>query len=287
MAATFISSGLDMIGRENFKAGVTLSQDQFLRAVYGMIGVLLFVAFLAVSLKMKERKMAWMVSLVNSFIMTLAGVFYLAMKLPDLVNPISQGNFRVGHTIFHEPVSNFTAIMCLWFLVANVFDLMFGLLFYRNQLGFLTAYVHHSIFIWTMVCATTGNGGFLTTKPFPSAFAYVVIEELPTFLLALGSVVPACRTDMGFGLTFFTFRICYHFFFFTLACYNSETVGMPVRVLYSLTLLMHINWFYAWVTKYLFPPKLRLSPSKDKLRAYNDIYESTNKLADSTNNKLA
>ena len=279
-----VKSGLDLIGRENFNGGVTLSQDQFLRAVYGMIGGLLFVAFLAVSLQMKERKMAWMVSLVNSFIMTLAGVFYLAMKFPELVNPISKGNFHVGHAIFHEPVSNFTALMCLWFLVANVFDLMFGLLFYRNQLGFLTAYVHHSIFIWTMICATTGNGGFLTTKPFPSSFAFVVIEELPTFLLALGSVIPQCRTDMGFGITFFVFRICYHLFFFTLACYNSETVGMPVRVLYSLTLLMHINWFYNWVTKY--GVKLRPSPSKNKLRAYNDIYESTNKLADPTN-KLA
>ena len=37
------------------------------------------------------------------------------------------------------------------FQVANVLDLVYGLIFYREQLGFLTTYFHHTIYTWLMV----------------------------------------------------------------------------------------------------------------------------------------
>ena len=251
-----IKAGLDFIGRQNFNGKVTLKNDEIRDASFKMVGLLLATVFVGLICQLPEKKLAWMVSLVNSFVMTVAGVFYLAMKLPEVITAVSAKDFHsLGAQLFHAPVSNFTALMCMWFLIANVFDLICGVLFYRKQLGILTAWIHHSLFIWTMIAASTGNGGFIQTKPFASAFAIVVIEELPTFLLALGSVLPIFRTDLGFGLTFFIFRICWHLCFFGLAFYNSDTVSIPVRVLYSVTLLMHINWFQNWVTKYGFVKK--------------------------------
>lgn len=139
-------------------------------------------------------------------------------------------------------------VTCIWFGLANIVDLLFGILYYRKYLGLLTAYFHHSVFIWMMYCGTTGNTGLGKTTVFAPAFEFMLIEEIPTFLLALGSVFPQFRTDLGFGITFFLLRICYHAYFLAYT-YYSGTDGLVI-FLFSLTMVMHLNWFYTWVTKY-------------------------------------
>ena len=47
-----------------------------------------------------------------------------------------------------------------------------------------------------MIISTTGNGFFMTAIPFASSFVFMLIEEFPTFLLALGSVYPSLRTGL-------------------------------------------------------------------------------------------
>lgn len=192
-----------------------------------------------------RKKMAWIVSLFNSFFLLVLGCVYLAYRAP-----LQDGFFTYGlpaREMFHG-VDNFSVLVCLWFFMANITDLLFGLAFYPKYLDPLTAYVHHSVFIWMMVACTTGNGGFIKPEPFAPAFCYMLIEELPTFLLALGSVFPAFRTDMGFGVTFFLFRLCYHVYFLTYSFIAG--VETLVTVLYSLTFALHFFWFYTWVTKY-------------------------------------
>jgi len=99
-----------------------------------------------------------------------------------------------------------------------------------------------------MIACTTGHGGVIEVTPFASAFASMLIEELPTFLLALGSIFPACRSDIGFGLTFFVLRLLLHMIFLIFAILVG--VDHSVAVLYAFTMAMHINWFYVWMTKY-------------------------------------
>ena len=84
--------------------------------------------------------------------------------------------------------------------------------------------------------------------PFSNLFLLAAIEELPTFLLALGSMFSVFRTDLGFGLSFFLLRICYHLYLFTLGM--KIGIETPVIGVFVLTLTMHLNWFYAWVSKY-------------------------------------
>jgi len=192
-----------------------------------------------------ERKLAWVMSAFSSGFMTVMGVIYLYVKHADFVRLI---HFQQGGWSIYHGVSNVGALICLWFGMANVIDLLFGLLFYRKQLGLITAYIHHTVFIWMMVAASTGNGGFLTVHQFTPAFCSMLIEELPTFLLALGSINSSFRTDLGFGLTFFLLRIVYHGYFFVYAYYSK--CDSVVIALFTLTMAMHVNWFYAWVTKY-------------------------------------
>ena len=45
---------------------------------------------------------------------------------------------------------------------------------------------------------------------FTLGFCLFLPMELPTWILAIGSIYPQRRSDVLFGLTFFFTRICYH-----------------------------------------------------------------------------
>jgi hypothetical protein len=72
--------------------------------------------------------------------------------------------------------------------------------------------------------------------------------EVPTTLLALGSVFPQYRTDIGFGITFFITRLIYNFYL-AYRLYSLSPGGMIWRVCLSV-LCMHLYWFYKWATVY-------------------------------------
>jgi hypothetical protein len=107
------------------------------------------------------------------------------------------------------------------------------------------------MYTWLMVFAITGKGGFTSTPAgFTTAFMFCSIEEVPTFILALGTIAPAFRSDMGFGLSFFLLRIVYHC---AILFHEAHTGGYPPVIgLMVLTLGMHLNWFGVWVSKYAF-----------------------------------
>lgn len=191
------------------------------------------------------KKMAWIVSMFNSGFMTLIGMFYMYHSMPSDVNVLIMGSHGRGY--FHG-IDNVSFLVCLWFAMANAFDLALGFAYYRKYLDPLTAYVHHPVFIWIMSMAATGNGWFFTTEQFGPGFALMLIEELPTFLLALGYVFSQFRTDIGFGVTFFSLRIVYHIYMFLFAIWSGASA--TVLFLYSLTTTLHVYWFSSWFRKY-------------------------------------
>jgi hypothetical protein len=192
-----------------------------------------------------NKKLAWTLSAVNSFAMSVAGVYYLYQKVPQYDNFFFLGNN--GRTPWYGS-SNFCTLINLWFALANIFDLVFGTVFYPKYMGLLTGYIHHSVFIWIMLTSATGNGLFIQTAKFAPAFSLMLIEEIPTFLLALGSIFSAFRSDLGFGATFFLFRICYHSYGFFYAFRSGADA--PLLGMYSMTLALHLFWFYGWFSKY-------------------------------------
>lgn len=242
----FISSSVEIIGKNNFTR-YTLTPSDLVNASSMFFGILICTAVAARNVSFEEKKLAWVISLLNSFVMMIVGAVYLIAKAPEFPNLFTFGKAD-SIEVFHSATTNFTALACLWFAIANIFDLIFGFFCYRKHLGVLTAYIHHSVFIWLCLAGSTGNGIFMTVRPFSSSFLLCLIEEFPTFLLALGSIFPAFRTNYGFGISFFVLRIVYHAYFLTYAFYaGAET---PVLVLFLLTSILHINWFQNWLSKY-------------------------------------
>jgi hypothetical protein len=116
--------------------------------------------------------------------MSVFGIIYVISKLVKHPHVFLFGADAPG--LFYGN-DNLSVMLCIWFALANSIDLLYGVVFYRTYMGAITAYVHHPLFIWLMYFAPTSNGFFVNTaQPFSSAFCIMLIEEIPTFLLALG-----------------------------------------------------------------------------------------------------
>jgi len=192
----------------------------------------------------KIKRLSWMISLLNSVAMTSFGVYY-AVKTFHKFPQLRSFDTSKGREVFQN-VTDCNILVAIWFSIANVADLVFGLLCYAKYLDPLTAWVHHIIYIWIMIASTTGHGGFMTCEYFAATFSIMLLEELPTAILALGHVFPSLRSDWGFGSTFFVLRLCYHIYMASYAFLSGvETI---VTVLFCLTTCMHAYWFYGWVT---------------------------------------
>ncbi len=173
------------------------------------------------------------------------------MKAPGMYDALFNGGDGSAVLLTQDDVS---VLLSLWFGLACVWDIVIGLVFYRSQIGFLTGWVHHIVYVWMMIGCTTGYGIFVTSVVYSPNFVLVLVEELPTFLLALGSIFPSLRTDLGFGVTFFALRLVYHvfMFYFTIRFYTLTRIP---TVMFSLTLAMHLQWFSGWVKMYFCPKK--------------------------------
>jgi hypothetical protein len=235
---------LGFLSDEHFDS-LTLSGENFTTAAFVFTAINLLVCVGLRKFVTQTKKLAWGLSLVNSFVMSIMGLVYIYQKLPLIHMALETGTG--GEALLHS-VDNVSALVCLWFGIVNVMDLIFGVLCYPQHLGFMTAVVHHPFYVWVMVVAVTGRGVFIKMSPFASGFMFASIEEIPTFLLALGSIFPSLRTDMGFGFSFFLLRICYNFAL--ISC--TVVLGLPLAstVIPSLSLAMHVYWFYAWWCKY-------------------------------------
>ena len=223
----------------------TLTDDNLFEIGKIFVGVLVGICIISKLLFSTPKKLSWAITLLNSTIICLCSVVYLHVKFPVIRDLITTGSS--AYELYHEK-NNFVVVVCLWFGLANICDILFGLIFYPKYLNILTAWVHHSVYIWMMIIATTGNGFFMTARVFAPAFIFAGIEEVPTFLLALGSMFPSLRTDFGFGISFFLLRIVFHILIFSYAIYSrTDTL---THVLYGLTLTLHLHWFSNWILKY-------------------------------------
>lgn len=88
------------------------------------------------------------------------------------------------------------------FLSSLLTDCFFGTLYYLDQFDPLSGWAHHTFYIGATLYALHGN--------FTSGMLIFMTSEFPTFILAMGHVMPELRSDLGFGLSFLSTRILYH-----------------------------------------------------------------------------
>jgi hypothetical protein len=117
------------------------------------------------------------------------------------------------------------------------------LMFYPKHIDVLTGWVHHTVYMWLMyhihVTHTQGS------------FTLFLVEELPTFLLALGNVSRELRTNLAFGCSFFATRIAWHAFMLHHFWAARKMMVTPLWPFIALTLLLHLHWLYGYLKQQL------------------------------------
>lgn len=190
------------------------------------------VTVIAFGLKSTKQK-AWVLTTCSAS--TCTALFFVNVYLGDITQlPVPVEILR------DTPFSRF---LSRYFRLTLLMDLGLGVVFYRDQLNLLTSWIHHIAYFILM--------NFCIGHRVTLAFVIFLVEELPTFLLGLGSINKDLRSDYGFGFSFFTLRILYHaiHLYTVLFLWPRDTDGVVdvVRGNVILTMVLHMYWFWGWV----------------------------------------
>lgn len=139
----------------------------------------------------------------------------------------------------YNTTNEFLSIMSsAMFTSTLIMDCAIGFFHYHEQMKVISGYVHHIFFIFSSLVVYYYDGYTLLNL--------FLINELPTVILAAGSVFPVLRNDFLFGTAMFFIRILYHGF---LSVMNISY--LPVSVASIPSFVVYIHWFKNWYRKYL------------------------------------
>ena len=193
------------------------------------------------------KRRSWLLTLGTSAIFSVIST----RNIYIFVNSAYEGT-TLALTTNRDP---FDCATIIWLASYLSLDCVIGLIDYPSQLRIDTTWIHHTIFIigCFIVLNTNTCSLFVLFLPF----------EIPTFVMALGTVFPSLRNDFLFGATFFAFRIVYQSILFG---YWLTVPGLPHGMIISAclpTTAMHFIWFYKWCRGYLFKGKLETQVIED------------------------
>ena len=175
--------------------------------------------------------MAWVLSSFTSFTMATLSL--------SALHQLFCHDWDIGSVFYTDDrLSRFTVTFFLAFLVL---DLGLGLRYYPRQIQLLTGWIHHVFYMGLLVWALRAH--------FTLGFALFAAEELPTFLLAVGSIYPKRRNDLLFGLVFFVTRVAYHGLLFQRVLDIKEP-RVQLNPIIAMTFALHCYWMWCWVQGY-------------------------------------
>lgn len=177
-----------------------------------------------------QKAKSWIVMLLSSIILSAFGCreyYYIEVNKSWNFNQIYGEDFM-------------SRCVVLFFTSSNVMDLTLGTLYYPSQLDPLTSIFHHIFYVTFML--------ILLQHHYSRGFLLCFVMEVPSALLALGSVWQQFRTDLGFGVTFLLTRLMFNAYL-AYQLYILSPEGMIWRVCLAV-LCMHLFWFYKWATVY-------------------------------------
>ena len=174
--------------------------------------------------KTSKKQRAHILSLKTSFILSICGIIF------NYYYFFSNKNFN--------EIYNISIVIICFFTSYLISDLIIGIKQYPSELGLLTAYIHHIVYIFINILGIyTQSSHFIVL--------YLVLE-IPTFILSLGTLIARYRRDHLFGYTFFILRILFHIFLLFIFRQNKLLTTFSI-----LALTLHIYWFNKWYSKYL------------------------------------
>ncbi len=216
-----------------------------------------------------RKRFGWILSLANSLILSTLAIIYTYYRYIDInefnknekfpVLYISNNMLQVDGKFDDLMIGkdNISYIMSIHLAVVNIIDLVYGSIYYPDAIDILSGWIHHIVYIWIVILCTTGNGAILTSRLFSKGLGIFFLLEIPTFLLALGHVFKSFRSDYGFGLSFWIFRIILHAYFIVcniLTYQKYQSLEIVIQALLFLTFTMHVYWFYSWSNTYVIKP---------------------------------
>jgi hypothetical protein len=136
---------------------------------------------------------------------------------------------------------SYSRVAVVFFSAEMVLDMVIGCLDYPLQMGMATAFLHHTLFLL---------GGWATLHNHCSGyFLACCVVELPTLVLAVGSMYKPFRADLLFGVLFLLTRVGYSVWFTVML---GLYANMPLFTFMMIpSLMMNFYWFYSWGVGYL------------------------------------
>ncbi|CAO0797040.1 unnamed protein product [Mucor circinelloides] len=130
-----------------------------------------------------------------------------------------------------------TVVATTFFMTFLITDLVIGVVFYRSKIELLTGWIHHITYLGTLTWAIHNQ--------YTAVFIMMCSLELPTFILALGSVRSQLRRDYVFASTFLVTRILFHAY--AIKCAWVMKPYGPVVIALSAFFPVHCFWFYGFI----------------------------------------
>ena len=239
MAATgeapFYSAPLCLLNHafmlHTFATYLSASEMLFALACAGVLIVYYLVARAFLPQEQRVRR-SWLLALAAAAVLTAVGT---PAALALLANP---SNFKaLAHT--DTPRSRESLI---FFGVFLLLDLGIGHLDYGEQVGVVTGFLHHTLFLifGRYTLAQQSSGFFLS----------MAIVELPTLLMGLSVLAPQRKpqVEAAFGAAFIALRLAYTFFFSRLTWASSP---WPFQLMMLLVCFFHSAYFATWAPSFL------------------------------------
>lgn len=177
-----------------------------------------------------EKSRAWIVMLISSSVLSVVGVIHITDTMIENRWTLSE--------VYTE--SFYSRTVLLFFLSSNVMDLVLGVNDYPKYLDPLSTIMHHIFYIIFVL--------LLLGHHYSTSFLLCFLMEIPTFILAIGTVYQSLRSDFAFGLSFLLTRIIYNAYLaYKLSMLSWEGVIWKTCIG---VLCMHLYWFQKWVKVY-------------------------------------
>jgi len=182
----------------------------------------------------KEQRLrrSWLLALAASAVLTAVGI---PAALSLLANP---GDFmHLAHT--DTPRARESLI---FFGVFLLLDLTIGHLDYGEQVGVVTGFLHHTLFLLF--------GRYTLAQQSCGFFLSMSIVELPTLLMGLSVLAPQHKpqVEAAFGAAFIALRLAYTIFFSRLTWASSP---WPFQLMMLLVCFLHTAYFATWAPAFM------------------------------------
>lgn len=189
---------------------------------------------------------SWLLSALISGVMSTVGLYYAALTIPIVWNGFAANGLSGAQEATYNLVSRsdgpYARQWNVVFISFCVMDLLVGSLDYRPMIDPLSGWAHHAVYIAVLT--------WFIAAGWANVFPCLAIAELPTLLLALGSIRPtAWRVDLPMGIAFALTRLgWFGLLVHVLPVY--EGIFAPRPCVGYLLLALHAHWFRGWLRSY-------------------------------------